>query len=440
LGDYKTKATWRLLLGSGQEQQLLKLGIVFNRLKVDECEYKQSVCRYKRIVKVVDENRVDETFCFNEPKRHAGVFNGVFTSNCTEIVEVSDATTYSSCNLASIGLPKFVNVETKTFDFEKLKQVVYTVVENLNVVIDINNYPTPETRETNLKHRPLGIGVQGLADVFILLRMPFDSIEARELNKEIFEKIYFYALEKSMELSKKSKPYEFFKGSPASRGLLQFDLWNSPPDYITLNEWNNLKGEIIQHGLKNSLLMAPMPTASTSQIFGFNSCFEPIISNIFTKRTLSGEYTIINKHLFRDLKVLRLLNLEMIEKIIYYNGSIQDILEIPKEIRDLYKTAYEIKQKVIIDMAADRGKYICQSQSMNLFVEKPSYNGLTNMHFYGWKKGLKTGSYYIRTKPAIKAQKFGIDINTEKKLDKLNKKYECIVQDDGTELCVMCSS
>jgi ribonucleoside-diphosphate reductase alpha subunit len=321
---------------------------------------------------------------------------------CTEILEYTSADEVAVCNLASIGLNKFVI--NGQFDFNKLYEVTRVVTRNLNKVIDINYYPIPEARNSNMRHRPIGIGVQGLADAFILMRYAFDSAEARKLNKEIFETIYFAALTESCALAAEHGTYESFPGSPSSKGELQFDMWGVKPSDRW--SWDALRADITKYGLRNSLLLAPMPTASTSQILGNNECFEPYTSNIYTRRTLSGEYIVVNKHLLNDLIGLGLWNEDMKEKLMSFNGSVQQIDEIPAHIKELYKTAWEISQKVIIDMAADRGAFICQSQSLNLFVENPSFSKLSSMHFYGWQKGLKTGMYYLRSKAAVDPIKF----------------------------------
>jgi len=282
------------------------------------------------------------------------------------------------------------------------------VTRNLNKVIDVNYYPVIEARNSNMRHRPIGIGVQGLADAFIMLRMPFDSEEARGLNKDIHETIYFASMEASMELAKQQGPYETFKGSPVSKGIFQFDMWGVTPTSGRWN-WENLKKEVKQNGVRNSLLLAPMPTASTSQILGNNECFEPYTSNIYTRRTLSGEFIIANKHLMKDLIGLGLWSETMRQKLIATNGSVQPIAEIPQNIKDIYKTVWEISQKAIIDMSADRGAYICQSQSLNIHLTDPNFGKLTSMHFYAWKKGLKTGMYYLRSTAAADAIKFTLD-------------------------------
>jgi ribonucleoside-diphosphate reductase alpha chain len=325
---------------------------------------------------------------------------------CTEIMEYTSDKEVAVCNLASLALPRFViNGE---FDHAKLYEVTYQATLNLNKIIDNNYYPVEEARYSNLRHRPIGLGVQGLADAFILLRLPFESDEAKQLNKEIFETIYFAAMTASKDLAIKDGAYETFKGSPLSQGKFQFDLWDVKPA-STRWDWDNLRLDVMNHGVRNSLLVAPMPTASTSQILGNNECFEPYTSNIYTRRVLSGEFVIVNKHLLRDLVDRGLWTNNMKDRIITANGSIQDIAEIPADIKELYKTVWEIKMRNIIDMAADRGAYICQSQSLNLFINSPNASKLTSMHFYAWKKGLKTGMYYLRTQAASQAVKFTVE-------------------------------
>ncbi len=332
---------------------------------------------------------------------------GVIQSSnlCTEIIEYTAPDEVAVCNLASLALPKFVvNGE---FNHEKLYEVTKQVTRNLNRIIDENYYPIEEARNSNMRHRPIGIGVQGLADAFILMRYPFDSPEAAKLNKEIFETIYFAALTSSMELSKEEGPYQTFKGSPASQGIFQQDMWNVKP--TDRWDWESLRSEVIEHGIRNSLLLAPMPTASTAQILGNNECFEPYTSNIYTRRVLSGEFVVVNKHLLRDLNKLGIWNDEMKNKLIAANGSVQGIKDVPENLKALYKTAWEISQKVVIEMAADRGAFIDQSQSLNLFMENANFSKMTSMHFYSWKKGLKTGMYYMRTKAAVDAIKFTVE-------------------------------
>lgn len=326
---------------------------------------------------------------------------------CTEIVEYTSPDEVAVCNLASIALPMFVS-EEGTFDHKRLYEVTRVATRNLNKVIDINYYPVEEARRSNMRHRPIGLGVQGLADTFIKLRMPFDSEEARGLNRDIFETIYFGALTASKDLAKEHGTYETYEGSPVSKGILQFDMWGVTPDSGRWN-WEELKQEIKKYGTRNSLLLAPMPTASTSQILGNNECFEPYTSNIYTRRTLSGEFIVVNKHLMKDLIDLGLWNDAMKNRLIEANGSIQNINEIPQNIKELYKTVWEISQKAIIDMAADRGAYIDQSQSLNIHISDPNFGKLTSMHFYAWKKGLKTGMYYLRSKAATDAIKFTVD-------------------------------
>jgi ribonucleoside-diphosphate reductase alpha subunit len=381
---------------------------------------------------------------------------------CCEIIEYSDTNESAVCNLASIGLPSFVNTETKLFDYDKLHEVTKVVTNNLNRVIDINFYPTEKTKKSNFKHRPIGIGVQGLADVFVLMDIPFHSDEAKRVNKDIFETIYHAALEKSNEiaikrthqinyymnhwtqselleivpefeysiLSREKKEllgaYSSFEGSPASKGILQFDMWNVTPS--ERYNWTSLKESIIQFGLRNSLLVAPMPTASTSQILGFNECFEPFTSNLYSRRTLAGEFVVINKYLIKDLITLGYWNEQIKNNIVANKGSIQQLKDLPQHIRNKYKIVWEIPMKHLIDMSADRGAFICQSQSLNLWVEDPTYNTLTSMHFYSWKQGLKTGIYYLRRKAKHQAQQFTIEPEL---------KETCQKED---EICEMCSA
>ncbi|AMR31877.1 ribonucleoside-diphosphate reductase [Mucilaginibacter sp. PAMC 26640] len=346
---------------------------------------------------------------------------------CTEIIEYTSDKEVAVCNLASLALPRYViNGE---FDHAKLYEVTYQATLNLNKIIDHNYYPVEEARYSNLRHRPIGLGVQGLADAFILLRLPFESEAAKQLNKEIFETIYFAAMTASKDLAIKDGAYETFKGSPLSQGKFQFDLWNEKPASSRW-DWENLRLDVMNHGVRNSLLVAPMPTASTSQILGNNECFEPYTSNIYTRRVLSGEFVIVNKHLLRDLVNRNLWTPAMKDRIITANGSIQDIAEIPADIKELYKTVWEIKMRNIIDMAADRGAYICQSQSLNLFINSPNASKLTSMHFYAWKKGLKTGMYYLRTQAASQAVKFTVENQGGKNMEAVIPE---VVADNSTE-------
>jgi ribonucleoside-diphosphate reductase alpha chain len=358
---------------------------------------------------------------------------------CTEIIEYTAPDEVAVCNLASLALPKFVT-EEGTFDHNKLFEVTYQATLNLNRIIDNNYYPVEEARNSNMRHRPIGLGVQGLADAFIMLGFPFESEEARALNREVFETIYFASMTASKDLAKVDGPYQTIKGSPVSKGVFQFDMWGVTP--TSRWEWDLLKDEVKKHGVRNSLLLAPMPTASTAQILGNNECFEPYTSNIYTRRVLSGEFIIVNKHLLKDLVREGLWNKDMRQKIMAANGSIQNIQDIPQHLKDLYKTAWEISQKAIIEQAADRGAYICQSQSLNIFMENANFGKLTSMHFYGWEKGLKTGMYYLRTKAATDAIKFTVDktVTEEPKaaliVEDQQAAIACSLDDpDGCEMC-----
>jgi len=354
---------------------------------------------------------------------------------CTEIIEYSDEKETAVCNLASLSLPRFV--EGKVFNFEKLLEVTKIVTRNLNKVIDNNYYPIEETKTSNFRHRPIGLGVQGLADVFMLLGLPFESDMAKMLNKNIFETIYYGALVASNEIAKEVGAYTTFKGSPLSDGIFQFDMWNVQPS--DRYDWEELRSSIKEFGVRNSLLLAPMPTASTSQILGNNECFEPYTSNIYNRRVLSGEFAVVNKHLLKDLVNLGIWNDNMKQRIIAANGSVQNIEEIPAELKEIYKTVWEIKQRNVIDMAADRGAFICQSQSLNLFVEQPNFAKLSSMHFYTWKKGLKTGMYYLRTKAAADAIKFTVDASVlNQTKDEQVAQISCSL--DNPEACEACGS
>ena len=341
----------------------------------------------------------------NSKSNHQNLGTIKSSNLCTEIIEYTSPDEVAVCNLASIALPRFV-INGK-FDMDKLYEVTYQATLNLNKIIDNNYYPVEEAKNSNMRHRPIGLGVQGLADAFILLRLPFESELAKILNINIFETIYFAAMTASKDLAIKEGAYESFHGSPLSKGIFQFDMWNVQPSNRW--DWDSLRKEVVEHGTRNSLLVAPMPTASTSQILGNNECFEPYTSNIYSRRVLSGEFIIVNKHLLKDLVSLGLWNNDMKNRIIAANGSIQKITEIPADLKELYKTVWEIKQRNLIDMAADRGAFICQSQSLNLFVDSPTSSKLTSMHFYGWKKGLKTGMYYLRSQAATQAVQFTIE-------------------------------
>merc|ERR1712087_1080077 len=378
---------------------------------------------------------------------------------CTEIIEYTSPEEVAVCNLASIALPKFVNKESQTFDFKKLVEITQVVTKNLNKVIDVNYYPVKEAKTSNMRHRPIGIGIQGLADVFMRLRMPFDSKEAQVLNKEIFEAIYFGALTASNELAEKNGAYSTYKGSPMSEGKIQFDLWkefgddDSKNDEMKLNEkkfdWKGLRAKIAKHGVRNSLLCAPMPTASTSQILGNNECFEPYTSNVYVRRTLAGEFVCINDHFLRDLIKLGIWTPLLKDKLIAANGSVQKLEEVPDDLKAIYKTVWEISQKQLINMAADRGHFIDQSQSFNIHMDNPNFGKLTSMHFYGWKKGLKTGMYYLRTKAATDAIKFTVDqaaLDKDSQLKQIKQQKESTLKtlksalDTKEDDCVMCGA
>jgi ribonucleoside-diphosphate reductase alpha chain len=472
-GSYKyfeVKPIYRLLVTSCDLYNLYNLGFCPKRIKVSGNKPARDAKQFIKILKVENNNRVDDTYCFTEPKKHMGIFNGIITGQCTEILEYSDDKETAVCNLASIALPSFVNQTTKHFDYDKLHEVTKVVTNNLNRVIDINFYPTEKTKRSNLRHRPIGIGVQGLADTFVLMDIPFHSEEAKEVNKLIFETIYHAALDKSNEiaiertielnelmnncseeddifnysryklldkiqkeeysiLKRKNKDllgaYSSFEDSPTSKGILQFDMWSTTPS--DRYNWSLLKESIVKYGLRNSLLVAPMPTASTSQILGFNECFEPFTSNLYSRRTLAGEFVVVNKYLMKELIDLGHWNEQIKKNIILNKGSIQQLTMLSEHIRNKYKIVWEIPMKHVIDMAADRGAFICQSQSLNLWVEDPTYNTLTSMHFYSWKKGLKTGIYYLRRKAKHQAQQFTIEpeqTHTEEK----------------DEICEMCSA
>ncbi|MDC0231416.1 ribonucleoside-diphosphate reductase subunit alpha [Aureispira] len=490
-------------------KKLFDLGFSPKRLKIEQyTKYKSAIPFYK-IDRIKKTRRFDETYCFNEPKRHAGIFNGVITSQCVEIMEYSDDKEVAVCNLASIALPKFIKkgktldntdimIYTKSncnfckyakkiiqkynlnsfqiipienederkkfyhslgkeydtyintmpqifrnniliggfddlldyirpeFDFQKLYEVTRVVTYNLNEVIDKNFYPLPEASKSNLKHRPMGIGVQGLADVFQIMKLPYDSDDSKKLNKQIFETMYFAALSESLQISKNGKgPYKTFKGSPLSQGIFQFELWDGKTELMGLWNWEKLRTEIMEYGVYNSLFLALMPTASTAQILGNNESFEPYTSNLYTRRTLAGEFTILNKHLMGDLIDFGLWNEELKDKLMYHRGSVQFIPEIPKFLREIYRTSWELSQKQMINMSADRGRFIDQSQSFNVFVKNVNFDILSKIHFYGWSKGLKTGTYYIRSKASVNSQRFTIDPKKE-------KQYE-------EEGCLMCS-
>jgi len=475
-GDYKyydVNPIYRLLITSCDLYNLYNLGFNPKRLIIYGNKPTRDAKQIIKILKVENNNRIDDTYCFTEPKRNMGIFNGIITGQCCEIIEYSDNKETAVCNLASIALPAFVNETTRQFDYDKLHKVTKVVTNNLNKVIDINFYPTEKTKRSNMRHRPIGIGVQGLADTFILMDIPFHSDKAKEVNKLIFETIYHASLEKSNEIAVERKEmifenakthfdllellneyeyeslvnnsklpnyiqndfigsYSSFIGSPASQGILQFDMWSITPS--NRYDWNKLKESIKTHGIRNSLLVAPMPTASTSQILGYNECFEPFTSNIYSRRTLAGEFVVVNKYLMRELIQIGHWNEQIKNNIIANKGSIQQLTVLPEHIRNKYKIVWEIPMKYIIDMAADRGPFICQSQSLNLWMEEPVYNKLTSMHFYAWEKGLKTGIYYLRRKAKHQAQQFTIEPNANKKVEESEE------PEKSEEICEMCSA
>jgi ribonucleotide reductase alpha subunit len=492
-------------LNYSQVQILNKLGLVSEKCKLLVPETSIAIEDTNiYITNVVDNKRTDKTYCFNEELKHAGIFNGLITSQCTEIIEYSDSKETAVCNLASLGLAMFVK-EDKTFDYDKLYEVTQVVTNNLNNVIDINYYPTPKTRKSNFKHRPIGIGVQGLADVFFKMDLPFISEQAKEINIKIFETIYYASLEKSMLLAKErykamkflkqqyelnnwtfisdedecreyniynvtdasimaaisndkvidealktANPikaeienldltycgaYSSFKGSPASFGQLQFDLWNVTPTPGRY-DWTTLKENIMTYGIRNSLLVAPMPTASTSQILGNNECFEPITSNIYSRKTLAGDFVLVNKYLVEELLKLGLWNEELKNSIIANKGSVSHIQNLSPHLKEKYKIVWEMPMKEIINMSRDRGAFICQSQSLNLWIEDPDSKILTNMHFYSWKAGLKTGIYYLRRKARHQAQQFTIEPNRKSDKEKSETNED---EEEEKKECLMCS-
>ncbi len=380
---------------------------------------------------VVDYGRTCDTYCFNEPVNHAGVFNGILTGNCTEIIEYSSPEETAVCNLASLSLPAFV--KDGAFDFADFRHTVRVATRNLNRVIDANYYPIPEARASNMRHRPIGLGVQGLADVFAMLGLAWDDAAAATLNRRIFAHMYYAACEASCDLAATEGPYETWVGSPAQMGRLQYDLWNVEPEPDADLDWDGLVNAIRRVGMRNSLLVAPMPTASTSQILGNCECIEPYATHIFTRRTLAGEFIVVNRHLVKALQAAGVWSENLKDFIIANNGSVQGLPQVPEEIQHVFKTVWEIKQKTLIDMAADRGPYVCQSQSLNLFLADADYRKLTSMHFYAWRRGLKTGIYYLRTRAAAAAQKFTVD-------PALLQVHAAKQEQQQPAECLMCSS
>jgi ribonucleoside-diphosphate reductase alpha chain len=413
---FACKPIWRLLISSVGLYHLSTLGFQTHRVKWTARIPQRNAERFTTVVDVIRTGRVDDTYCFNEPINHAGVFNGILTGQCTEIIEFTSPEETAVCNLGSLALPKFV--KDGVFDFAALRKYTGILANNLDIVIDKNFYPTPKCKTSNMRHRPIGIGVQGLADVFAMMRLPWASEEATRLNREIFENIYYAAVQASSMRSwegdaarhyQSRGPHPSWQGSPMQKGKFQFDLWGQSPTETPYLNWEELRTNVITTGLQNSLLIAPMPTASTSQILGNNECIEPFTSNMYSRRVLAGEFVVVNKYLVNDLIQLDLWTSDVRTQIIANNGSVQGIAEIPADLRELYKTAWEIPMKTIINMAADRAPFVCQSQSLNLFIAEPSYSKISSMHMYAWKKGLKTGCYYLRTKAAAKAQQFTVE-------------------------------
>lgn len=421
--EYVCQPFYRLLISSSALHVLTGLGLECHRLQWTDRKPQRNAEQFVTVVSVVDAGRVDDTYCFTEPLNHAGVFNGILTGQCSEIVEYSDNTETAVCNLASLSLPAFLreapiadtpHPALARFDLGELRRVTRLAIRSLDRVIDVNFYPTVETRRSNFRHRPVGLGVQGLADVFASLGFAWDGPEAAEVNKRIFATMYFAAVEASVELAGELGAYSTFPGSPASKGQLQPDLWGVDPATVAPElDWAGLRKRMMTTGLRNSLLVAPMPTASTAQVLGNNECFEPFTSNIFTRRTLAGEFIMVNKHLVKTLAARGLWDGTVKDRIIANSGSVQGLREVPEDVQRLFRTAWEMKQRTLIDLAADRGAFVCQSQSLNLFVGDPDYAKLSSMHMYSWRKGLKTGVYYVRTKSAVQAQKFTVDPRTQ---------------------------
>jgi ribonucleoside-diphosphate reductase alpha chain len=515
--EYERKDCYRLLIASNELQSIVKLGFDPHRLEVKiDSSIQRSSVQFITVVSITNNDRKDDTYCFTEEKEHKGIFNGVITSQCAEIIQYSDSKETAVCNLASICLPRFleekinesymntfegiklkssiekytnISIYTKEdcvyckllkvfftkvgipykeiskdeddvlkikfpnnnyktvprvyneteylggyeeaymilkpkVNYKKLAEVSGLLVENLNNIIDSNFYPTEKTRLSNNRHRPMGIGVQGLADIFIKLRIGFDSDEAIELNKKLFETIYYGAMKSSIELSKKHGTYDTFKGSPLSEGKFQFDLWNlEEKDLSGFWDWKLLRKEVIKYGARNSLLIAVMPTASTSQIMGNNECIEPYTSNLYVRRTIAGEFTVVNKHLVEDLISINLWDNNTRDRLLYDRGSVKNIKNMPEFLKNIYKTVWEIKQKKCIDLSVDRAPFVCQSQSLNIWLESPTFDSLTSIHFYGWSKGLKTGSYYIRSKAKVNPKNFSMNVLTEQKM--IEEDNEC---------------
>ena len=442
--EYDCQDCYRMCITSWDVAKLYELGFRPKRLQISGIYPRKNTKRWVQVTDIIYTNRFSDTYCFKEEKKGMGIFNGIITGQCNEISLVSNKEAYAVCNLSSICLPRFV--EDDVFNFRKLRDIAGIITQNLNNVIDVNYYPTPETQKTNFENRPIGIGVQGLADVYCMLGIPFGSDEARKLNREIFENIYFGAVKKSIELAKEYGPYPSYQNSPHSKGMLQFSFYKN----VQLSlDWEDLFEDMDEYGMRNSLLTALMPTASTSQIMGNNECFEPFTTNIYLRKTLAGEFTVVNQHLIKNLIKLGMWNKEVYEEILYDNGSIQKIECIPQIIKDIYKTAFELKVTDILKQAVERSPFIDHQQSMNLFMSKVNFQVLHSSHFYSWKNGLKTGMYYLRTQPAVDAIKFGIDATSIKRIkEKRKEKVEQMVKETGLcprdpslrELCDSCSS
>lgn len=424
---YYCKPSYRVLIGAAGLKQLQNLGFSPKRLNFEISDPNRNAEQFVKVISVEDEGRISDTYCVNEPKRNKVIFNGILTGNCAEINLYSDAETTAQCVLSSLVLQKFVN--NKTYDFKGLYDATYEVVKSLNVLIDVNDFSTEEAKKGATEQRALAIGVQGLADTFALMGYPFTSEEAKKLNKDIFETIYYASLKSSCDLAKeKNDTYKFFKDSPFSKGILQYDMWNIT-ELSGLWDWNSLKADIVKYGVMNSTLTSTMPTASSASIIGSTEAIEPFFSNMYVRKVIGGEHTVINKYLINDLEELGLWNDYIKAEIINNDGSIQDINVIPQEIREKYKTVYEISQKELINMSAERAPFIDQSQSLNIFMKNPTVGKLTSSHFHGWRLGLKTGQYYLRTEAITMSRKqLAIEAKTENEdLPKKpeNSQFEC---------------
>ncbi len=416
-------------------QEIYLCDVLFVHVPEYHISFKDSFFDIK-VLKIVDNNFYSDTYCFTEEELGLGIFNGILTGQCNEINIYSDTTEYSCCNLASISLPAFIDKEKNDIDYSRLENVVGQIVINMNKIIDNNFYPVPETKKSNIRHRPIGIGVQGFADLLYTLKSPFESERTKELNLKIFETIYYAAIKMSCELAKKEGPYSTFQGSPFSKGIFQFDYYKDSQRLLSGRyDWESLKREVISNGVRNSLLTACMPTASTASILNNFESFEPATHNLFVRKVLSGEYAIVNKYLIKDLMELKIWNDTFYNKFKASYGSIQEFKNIPENLRMLYKDVYEIPQKVLVDLSADRQAFIDQSQSLNVYFKNPTIKKLTSMHFYGWKKGLKTGLYYLRSSSASNSAQFTVSQETELTLEE--QKLMCSIE--NKEACEMCS-